>query len=50
MDSTKRSLTNRCSVAYFKMYELLVKMSIIEDKDGDSLGDYFISIDADRRL
>jgi hypothetical protein len=46
----KKNLTNKCSVSYFHMYETLVRIGLIEDVDGDALGDFFISLDLNERL
>lgn len=50
MDSTRKNLTNKCSVEYFDMYELLVKMAIIEEVDGDPIGDLFCSLELNERI
>lgn len=45
MGSTRKNLTNECSEAYFRMYELLLKLNVIEYRDGDSLEDLFCSME-----
>ena len=45
MDSTRKNLTDECSEAYFRIYELLLMLSIIEYRDGDDLEDLFCSLE-----
>ncbi len=45
MDSTKKDLTRKCSDVYFYMYQLFVRLSLIEHEDGDDLADLFCLLD-----